>query len=492
MNSLINDINAILNGCDISVSDDLTPTQIDKLITMVFNMLEQFRDDLEYSETYNTILDCILSNEWEQEETTSSDEEQIQLIDGNSYLLVEDLKNELQKSIKECDDTLDSFQREQFKWLKSQHVIVQRSQEWFEIRKGMCTASDIAPIIGEGKYKSRNDIIKKKCGKGKPFTGNAATRHGQRYEDVAIGIYESRRGFIKVHEFGLLPHPTVSCLGASPDGITEAGVMVEIKCPPRRKINGKPPHGYWCQMQTQMEVCNLMVCDFFEALIVEYPNREAYLEDKFNKDILQDKEFVNIYGENKTGKLEILLNKEIAKIGLFDYIKVIDERRASNGLEKGVIGRVMDMEKNEERVVYPPMDLTTKEQEEYVDKVIDEWTQNPKYKLLGDKHIYWKLVRSSNVRVKRDVKWFQIALPKIKSFWAEVEERRTRGKHSCDDLIKPTKRSITLDENFNYVAIGNCLLDDSSDEDDEDKNEEKNEVITLKKNDCLIDSSDDE
>ena len=35
MNSLINDINAILNGCDISVSDDLTPTQIDKLITIV-------------------------------------------------------------------------------------------------------------------------------------------------------------------------------------------------------------------------------------------------------------------------------------------------------------------------------------------------------------------------------------------------------------------------------------------------------------------------
>ena len=81
---------------------------------------------------------------------------------------------------------------------------------------------------------------------------------------------------------------------------------------------------------------------------------------------------------------------------------------------------------------------------------------------------------------------------KYKSLNATIpEERRTRGKHSCDDLIKPTKRSITLDENFNYVATGNCLLDDSSDEDDEN-NEEKNEVITLQKNDCLIDSSDDE
>lgn len=491
MTNLIDDINSILSGCDISETDDLTPSQIDSLISTVFNMLEQFRpDELEYSETYNTILDCILSNEWDEE--SSSNEESIELIDGNTYLELEDLKTELEKSVKEVDDTLASFQREQFKNLRIQPVVVQLSQEWFELRKGMCTASDIAPIIGEGKYSTRNDIIKKKCGKGKPFTGNSATRHGQRYEDVAIGIYESRRGFIKVHEFGLLPHPTVSCLGASPDGITKAGVMVEIKCPPRRKINGKPPHGYWCQMQTQMEVCNLMVCDFFEALFVEYPSKEVYLEDKFDKDTLQDKEFENIYGDNKTGKLEILLEGEIAKIGLFDYVTMINERRASNGLEKGVIGRVMDMKKNKEKIVYPPMNLSTEEQEIYIDKKINKWTKNSKFKLLGDKYIYWKLNRSSNVRVKRNVKWFEIALPKIKSFWAEVEERRTRGDHSCDDLIKPQKRSITLDENFNFVTQGTCLLDDSSDEDEEKKDDNKEENITLTTTDCLIDLSDSE
>jgi putative phage-type endonuclease len=490
MSNLINDINAILSGCDISDTDDLSPQQIDSIISTVFNMLEQFHpNQLEYSDIYNTILDCILSDEWKQNESSDEQEElQIQLINGNSFLELEDLKQELQNSINEVDDTLASFQREQFKNLRAQPVIVQRSQEWYEIRKGMCTASDIAPIIGEGKYKSRNDIIKKKCGKGKPFTGNAATRHGQRYEDVAIGIYESRRGFIKVYEFGLLPHPTISCVGASPDGITKDGVMVEIKCPPRRKINGKPPHGYWCQMQTQMEVCNLMVCDFFEALLVEYPNKETYLEDKFNKDTLKDKEFENIYGENKIGKLEILLEGEIAKIGLFDYVKVSDDRRSSNGLEKGVIGRVMDMEKNEEKIVYPPMNLSTDEQEYYINKKIDKWTKKKKYKLLGNKLIYWKLIRSSNVRVKRDVKWFQMALPKIKAFWAEVEERRKKGEHSCDDLIKPIKRSIALDDNLNYIATGSCLLDDSS---DEEQDETKNEEIILNTSDCLIDSSDD-
>jgi len=486
MTSLINDINSILSGCNITGTEDLSPTQIDNIITTVYNMLEQFHDNLDYSDTYDVILDCIITNEWKQE--SSSEEEEIQLIDGNTYLELDDLKNELEKSVEEVKITLKSFQKEQFKNLKLKPVVVQRSQEWYDMRKGMCTASDIAPIIGEGKYSTRNDIILKKCGKGKPFTGNAATRHGQRYEDVAIGIYESRRNYEKVHEFGLLPHPTVSCVGASPDGITPSGIMVEIKCPSRRKINGKPLHGYWCQMQTQMEVCNLMFCDFFEAHIIEYNSKNDYLADVFDKNLIEVSEFENIYGENKTGKLEILLEGEIAKIDLFDYVTMTDERRSSNGLEKGVIGRVIDMEKNEEKHVYPPMNLSTEQQEKYINKKIKNLTKKQKYKILGQTHVYWKLIRNSNIRVKRDVKWFEIALPKIRAFWQEVQERRTRGDHSCDDLLKPKKRSITLDNNFNFVSRGSCLLNDSSD----DESESNNEHITLNTSDCLIDSSDDE
>jgi hypothetical protein len=57
----------------------------------------------------------------------------------------------------------------------------------------------------------------------------------------------------------------VPYLGASPDGITEDGVMVEIKCPWRRKINGEIPLQYYYQIQGQLAVCALEECDYFEC-----------------------------------------------------------------------------------------------------------------------------------------------------------------------------------------------------------------------------------
>ena len=46
-------------------------------------------------------------------------------------------------------------------------------------------------------------------------------------------------------------------MGASPDGITDDGVMVEIKCPPKRKFTKTVPPHYKMQVLGQLEVCNL-------------------------------------------------------------------------------------------------------------------------------------------------------------------------------------------------------------------------------------------
>ena len=153
----------------------------------------------------------------------------------------------------------------------------------------------ISSLKNEINTLKKKDIILKKCGKGKPFTGNKYTMHGQIYEDVAIGIYESRHNYIKVYEFGLIAHPTVSCLGASPDGITPEGTMIEIKCPPKRVITGIVPHEYTCQMQIQLEVCNLQVCHFFECLIIEYKNKEEYLEDVYDKNNVNDLNIILVF-----------------------------------------------------------------------------------------------------------------------------------------------------------------------------------------------------
>ena len=158
--------------------------------------------------------------------------------------------------------------------------IEQRTPEWYETRETMITASDWATAIDQGHFSTKNDFILKKCGKGDIFKGNIYTEWGIKYEPIATKLYEVRNK-IKVYEFGVLRHLNYSFLGASPDGITVQGIMLEIKCPYSRKITGIVPKDYWIQVQGQLEVCDLSYCDFLECKIIEYSGISDYLEDKF-------------------------------------------------------------------------------------------------------------------------------------------------------------------------------------------------------------------
>lgn len=144
--------------------------------------------------------------------------------------------------------------------------IEQRTPEWYAARGDMITASDFAQALGLGKFGSKKQLLRKKCGFGDTFDANCAPiQWGVRYEKVACDIYIKRNNGIRVHEFGLLRHPEKAFIGASPDGITEFGVMLEIKCPYRRKITGEVPDQYMYQIQGQLEVCNLDECDYLEV-----------------------------------------------------------------------------------------------------------------------------------------------------------------------------------------------------------------------------------
>jgi putative phage-type endonuclease len=140
----------------------------------------------------------------------------------------------------------------------------QRSPEWFEQRKNKLTSSDVDTVLGNNKYAKPLEVLFKKCGISKPFTGNEATRHGQKYEDEAIKHYCELYNK-KTHSFGLLPHPEIEWLGGSPDDITEDGIVIEVKCPLRRKIvMGEIPKHYIGQIKMNMEICNLDKAVFIE------------------------------------------------------------------------------------------------------------------------------------------------------------------------------------------------------------------------------------
>jgi putative phage-type endonuclease len=140
----------------------------------------------------------------------------------------------------------------------------QRSPEWFALRKDKLTSSDVDTILGKNVYQKPNDVLFKKNGMATPFEGNVATRHGQKYEDEAIEHY-CRLYNKKTLSFGLLPHPTISWLGGSPDDITHDGIVIEVKCPLYRKIEmGKIPQHYISQIKMNMEIASLDKAVFIE------------------------------------------------------------------------------------------------------------------------------------------------------------------------------------------------------------------------------------
>ncbi len=151
----------------------------------------------------------------------------------------------------------------------------QRSPEWLELRENMITASDVASALGENRYESVDAFVKKKVLK-TVWAGNAATEHGTKLEPLVRALYDERTGR-RTHEIGLVRHRMYPWLGASPDGVTEDGILVEIKCPLTRKIEPKVPKHYLPQVQLQLEITDLEECDF-----VQYrpPSEEGVLPQR--------------------------------------------------------------------------------------------------------------------------------------------------------------------------------------------------------------------
>jgi len=171
------------------------------------------------------------------------------------------------------------------KALIEREYAAQKSEEWLSLRGNMLTASDAATAIGKNKYQTPFDLLLKKCGKGEKFTGNEATRHGEKYEDEARILYEERYGEV-VHEIGLVPHPEHNWLGGSPDGVSESGKLIEIKCPMSRKILPEVPEHYMPQLQLCMEILDLEEADFIQYKPAEFnwPRPEEFVVVNVKRD----------------------------------------------------------------------------------------------------------------------------------------------------------------------------------------------------------------
>lgn len=167
--------------------------------------------------------------------------------------------------------------KNQLKKLIEKPVIKQRTEEWYEARKNIITASDFAQALGKGKFGSVRQFYRKKCGED-TFMSNEYVIWGNMFEDVAISIYKDLYK-VEMFEFGLIKDENTTFFGASPDAISSNGIMIEIKCPKKREIKGDVPLQYYYQIMGQLKACDLMECDYFECAFSEIDE-----EDFINND----------------------------------------------------------------------------------------------------------------------------------------------------------------------------------------------------------------
>lgn len=320
--------------------------------------------------------------------------------------------------------------RMQVNKLRQIKKIEQRTDEWYAARKTMITASDWADALNQGKGGGKEDIILKKCDKGPAFTGNVFTEWGVKYEPVATRMYEIRN-HTPVYEFGVLRHPIYSFLGASPDGITPKGVMLEIKCPYKRKITGVVPSYYWTQVQGQLEVCDLEICDFLECKIVEYPNQDAYLQDS-------KREVFPVFDElkEKYESGDILL-------------------RTKDGFDKGVV-LTYCLPDGSKKYTYSELGVSEREFKRWFE---EQKKENASWKALSVTVTYWRFEFFSCVRISRDRKWFEEACPKLTEVWNEIEHYRNVG---CDSILAKKGRiePEPSEEMIQEALQDPCGLDD--------------------------------
>lgn len=160
--------------------------------------------------------------------------------------------------------------------LKKEPLIKQRTPEWFELRNSRVTASVLDEVMKENNVK----YAKKKAGVIKDTTNYSAIpalKWGTMFEPMATRCYSISRKGIAVHEFGLITSEAIKHFGASPDGINELGIMIEIKCPYSRQIiDNSIPEKYFLQIQGQLAVCSLNECDYVECNFATLESAELY------------------------------------------------------------------------------------------------------------------------------------------------------------------------------------------------------------------------
>ncbi len=153
----------------------------------------------------------------------------------------------------------------------------QRSDEWFAARLGKVTASKVKDVMSKGRGSApsatrNNYMMHLLCERltgvpgGEDLSRKPAVQRGIELEPIARSAYEVDAGVMTL-ETGLITHPRIPMMGASPDGLVGNDGMLEIKCPNTAQHiavlqSGKHDTQYEWQMLAQMACAGREWVDF--------------------------------------------------------------------------------------------------------------------------------------------------------------------------------------------------------------------------------------
>lgn len=326
--------------------------------------------------------------------------------------------------------------------LNNKEFFEQKSMKWHLARQNMITATDSGKLLSGSDSRFKEVLVKKidKI-KAQPVSSATPLVHGNTYEDVSLKIYESRFK-VKVSEYSILGSDSHPYIGASPDGVITSvdytdynsfcryGRLLEIKNPYSRVIDGVIKSDYYAQMQQQMFVTGLPICDFLETEIKDIRC--------INSSNCYDEQYQNIY-EMLNDKLDTTIDGWQNKI---ENKNIPVNNLNKMGLEKGVIivfkkefPLEIEVEDNKKETIYEtlnkyeifPLSI------EYNYDTIMKWIQDKKDEYHKQNYtceevLYWKLYKFSVITVNYEQEKFEnITLPILKNGWKKIDTFKTQN-----------------------------------------------------------------
>lgn len=137
-------------------------------------------------------------------------------------------QEELQIAQEEFLKNLESLTADK-KAIERATILQRESSEWLEIRRKLITASNFGPICKRKSSSNTANLVKNILYK-KNLAHVTSIAHGIEHEKQAL-LQLQRQENVEISPCGLFIDPKHPFIGATPDGLIDDDIIVEIKCP---------------------------------------------------------------------------------------------------------------------------------------------------------------------------------------------------------------------------------------------------------------------